>query len=237
MLRLNPNSQIDNGGNCDHQMLDSNMDNISMDALLGHNQGSRKREREITSAFSEFQIWRFALRSAYSWYIYILFIYCIYINNIYIWLDGSQLEPERVVYLFTNVLVVGGLHLLWCTILAQVGFHALCFILFYAWSCVFQACFHRSFINYMGFQEPFFSVFSCHIYFPHFSLHYRPIPGVHVAASGGGPNSFSFCVCRSISLRCRDQNCDFRIPVRPTTWLLALGTSHTDNFELGSVSF
>ena len=45
-------------------------------------------------------------------YIYILFIYCIYINNIYIYLDGSQLEPERVVYLFTYVLVVVGLHLL-----------------------------------------------------------------------------------------------------------------------------
>ena len=43
--------------------------------------------------------------------------------------------------------------------MAQVGFHALCFILFYAWSCVFQACFHRSFINYMGFQEPFFLCF------------------------------------------------------------------------------
>ena len=68
-------------------------------------------------------------------YIYIIFIYCIYIyiNNIYIyiWLDESQLEPERVVYLFTNVLVVGGLHLLWCTILAQVGFHAFVLYLFY----------------------------------------------------------------------------------------------------------
>ena len=65
--------------------------------------------------------------------IYILFIYCIYIYKlyIYIWLDESQLEPERVVYLFTNVLVVGGLHLLWCTILAQVGFHAFVLYLFY----------------------------------------------------------------------------------------------------------
>ena len=39
--------------------------------------------------------------------------------------------PERVVYLFTNVLAVVGLHLLWCTILAQVGFNVVMLYLFY----------------------------------------------------------------------------------------------------------
>ena len=69
------------GGNWDHQMLDSNMDNISMDTLLGHNQGSRKRRGRFTSAFSEFQIWRFELRSAYSCFIYI-YVYYLFIEYI-----------------------------------------------------------------------------------------------------------------------------------------------------------
>ena len=67
-------------------MLDSNMDNTSMDALLGHNQGSRKKERGKSPVLS--QSFRFEdlrcdrrIRD-----IYILFIYCIYINNIYIYI-------------------------------------------------------------------------------------------------------------------------------------------------------
>ena len=69
------------------------------------------------------------IRDIYIYYLFIVYIYKLYIY-IYIWLDESQLEPERVVYLFTNVLVVVGLHLLWCTILAQVGFHAFALYLF-----------------------------------------------------------------------------------------------------------
>ena len=78
MLRLNPNSQIDNGGNCDHQMLDSNMDNISMDALLGHNQGSRKREGNPHCGLRVSD-----LKICVAIGIFVIYIYIIYLLYIY----------------------------------------------------------------------------------------------------------------------------------------------------------
>ena len=61
-------------------MLDSNMDNISMDALLGHNQGSRKKERGKSPVLS--QSFRFEdlrcdrrIRDIYIYYLFIVYIY------------------------------------------------------------------------------------------------------------------------------------------------------------------
>ena len=85
MLRLNPNSQIDNGGNCDHQMLDSNMDNISMDALLGHNQGSRKKREGNHQCFLRVSDLKICVAiGVFVIYIYIYYLFIVYINNIYI---------------------------------------------------------------------------------------------------------------------------------------------------------
>ena len=76
-----------------------------------------EKERELIVYFwnlSEFEDLRCGRRIRLYLFIYIYIIYLLNINYIYIYifdLDGSRLEPERVVYLFTNVLVVVGLHL------------------------------------------------------------------------------------------------------------------------------
>ena len=86
------------------------------------------------------------------------------------------------------------------------------------------------------FFKKHFSVFSCHNCFYHifFPLHYRPVPGVNVAASGGGPDPFSFCVCRSVSLCSRSQNCDFEflyVPL-PDCWPWERPVLTTLNWDL-----
>ena len=64
-------------------MLDSNMDNISMDALLGHNQGSRKKREGNHQCFLGISDLKICVAiGVFVIYIYILFIYCIYINYI-----------------------------------------------------------------------------------------------------------------------------------------------------------
>ena len=68
-------------------MLDSNMDNISMDALLGHNQGSRKKREGNHQCFlgiSDLKICR-CDRRIRDIYIYIIY-FIVYIKIIYIYI-------------------------------------------------------------------------------------------------------------------------------------------------------
>ena len=66
-------------------MLDSNVDNISMDALLGHNQGSRKKREGNHQCFLGISDLKVCVAiGVFVIYIYYLFIVYIYINNIYI---------------------------------------------------------------------------------------------------------------------------------------------------------
>jgi hypothetical protein len=67
------------GGNWDHQMLDSNVDNISMDALLGHNQGSRKKREGNHQCF----LWISDLKVCVAIGIFVIYIYIIYLLYIY----------------------------------------------------------------------------------------------------------------------------------------------------------
>ena len=61
-------------------MLDSNMDNISMDALLGHNQGSRKKREGNHQCFLGISDLKICVAiGVFVIYIYYLFIVYIYI--------------------------------------------------------------------------------------------------------------------------------------------------------------
>ena len=60
-------------------MLDSNMDNISMDALLGHNQGSRKKREGNHQCFLGIS----DLKICVAIGVFVIYIYIIYLLYIY----------------------------------------------------------------------------------------------------------------------------------------------------------
>ena len=66
-------------------MLDSNMDNISMDALLGHNQGSRKKREGNHQCFLRVSDLKICVAIG-VFVIYIYYLFIVYINNIYIYI-------------------------------------------------------------------------------------------------------------------------------------------------------